>query len=105
MAWNWFAPQVCSVSLDWQLLLRLLLRSNDEKWRHRRRLITPSFHDTRLLHSFIDIFNEQSSILVQRFHQLIKQTNQIDDFQSYITACTLDIIAGLPISLERQSIF
>ena len=96
MAWNWFAPQVCSVSLDWQLLLlRLLLYSNNEKWRHRRRLITPSFHDTRLLHSFIDIFNEQSSILVQRFHQLIKQTNQIDDFQSYITACTLDIISGM----------
>ena len=76
-----------------QLLLRL--HSNNEKWRHRRRLITPSFHDTRLLHSFIDIFNEQSSILVQRFHQLIKQTNQIDDFQSYITACTLDIISGM----------
>ena len=71
------------------------MSSNHEKWRQRRRLITPSFHDTQLLYSFIDIFNEQSLILVHRFSDLIKQSEKIEDFHSYISACTLDIIAGL----------
>ncbi len=62
-----------------------MLNSQNEKWRSRRRLITPSFHDTQLLQNFMIIFNEQSRILVRRF----------DEFSKHISACTLDIIAGL----------
>ncbi len=72
-----------------------LLISNNEKWRSRRRLITPSFHDTHLLHNFMLIFNEQSSILARRFDEYAKQSNETYDLYPCISACTLDIIAGL----------
>jgi hypothetical protein len=69
--------------------------SNHEKWRSRRRLITPSFHDTQLLHNYMNIFNEQASILARRLDEYTKQPNQTYDLYPYISACTLDIIAGL----------
>jgi cytochrome P450 family 4 subfamily V len=71
-----------------------LLTSNHDKWRSRRRLLTPSFHDTKLLHSFMLIFNEQSSILVRRLDEYAKQADKTHDLYPYISACTLDIIAG-----------
>ncbi|CAF4585304.1 unnamed protein product [Rotaria sp. Silwood1] len=70
-----------------------LLTSNNDKWRSRRRLITPSFHDTELLHNFMSIFNEQACILVRRFDEYSKQENKTHDLYPYISACTLDIIA------------
>ncbi|CAF3249704.1 unnamed protein product [Rotaria sp. Silwood2] len=69
---------------------------NNEKWRSRRRLITPSFHDTNLLHSFMLIFNEQAIILVRNLDKLAQseQASKTHDLYPYISACTLDIIAG-----------
>ncbi len=78
-----------------------MFNSNNEKWRSRRRLITPSFHDTQLLHSFMLIFNEQSCILARRLDEYAKQSNQTHDLYPYISACTLDIIAGLSNSLLK----
>jgi len=71
-----------------------LLNSNHEKWRTRRRIITPSFHDTQLLHNFVFIFNEQSSILARRLEEYSKDGNKTHDLYPCISACTLDIIAG-----------
>ena len=51
----------------------------------------------------MDIFNEQTSVLIRRFNELIKQSKTVDDFQSYISACTLDIIAGLFILLAKET--
>lgn len=72
----------------------LFFHSNNEKWRSRRRLITPSFHDTQLLHNYVLIFNEQSSILASRLENFAKQDDKTHDLYLCISACTLDIIAG-----------
>jgi hypothetical protein len=40
------------------------------------------------------IFNEQSSILVRRLDEYAKQADKTHDLYPYISACTLDIIAG-----------
>ncbi|CAF0819677.1 unnamed protein product [Didymodactylos carnosus] len=66
-----------------------LLTSNGAKWRTRRRILTPSFHDTNLLNSFLPIFNEQSKICISRFEKVV---NKPTNLYPYITACTLDII-------------
>ncbi len=58
-------------------------------------MITPSFHDTQLLHNFMVIFNEQSRILVRRFDEFSKQSDKTHEVYPHISACTLDIIAGL----------
>ncbi len=48
------------------------------------------------------IFNEQSSVLAHRLHQLTEQSNKTHDLYPYISACTLDIIAGLLISSSND---
>ncbi|CAF1518303.1 unnamed protein product [Adineta steineri] len=70
-----------------------LVTSNNDKWRTRRRLITPSFHNTELLHGYMHIFNEQSFILADRFNKYSEQSYKTHDLYPCISACTLDIIA------------
>jgi hypothetical protein len=40
-------------------------------------------------------FNEQACILARRLERYAKQPNQAYELYPYISACTLDIIAGL----------
>ncbi|CAF3807176.1 unnamed protein product [Rotaria sp. Silwood1] len=71
-----------------------LATSNNAKWRSRRRLITPSFHDTQLLHNFMLIFNEQSFVFAQRLEECVDIGHEAKayDLYPYISTCTLDII-------------
>ncbi|XP_062864386.1 cytochrome P450 4V2 [Trichomycterus rosablanca] len=66
-----------------------LLTSTGEKWRHRRKLLTPTFHFS-ILTDFLEVMNEQAEILVEK---LDKQAGRgpFDCF-SHITLCALDII-------------
>ncbi|KAM5264054.1 cytochrome P450 4V2 [Ctenodactylus gundi] len=66
-----------------------LLTSTGNKWRSRRKMLTPTFHFT-ILEDFLDIMNEQANILVNK---LKKHANQ-EAFNCffYITLCALDII-------------
>ncbi len=87
-------------------LLTRLVRSNNllwnplfsagTKWKNRRRIITPAFHDKELLNNFVDIYNEQSTILIQRLEKIEKQEVNL---YPYIAACALDIICGEFISM------
>jgi hypothetical protein len=52
----------------------------------------------------VNIFNEQASILARRFDELIKQPDKTYDLYPYISACTLDIIAGTVNSLLTYSL-
>ena len=45
------------------------------------------------------VFNEQSSILARRLDEYAEQPDKTHDLYPYISACTLDIIAGLTISI------
>ena len=47
------------------------------------------------------IFNEQSCILARRLDEYAKQPDKTHDLYPYISACTLDIIAGLFNSYRR----
>ncbi|XP_007517742.1 cytochrome P450 4V2-like [Erinaceus europaeus] len=66
-----------------------LLTSTGNKWRSRRKMLTPTFHFT-ILEDFLDVMNEQANILVSK---LEKHANQ-EAFNCffYITLCALDII-------------
>lgn len=47
-----------------------------EKWRPRRKLLTPTFHYD-ILKDFIDVFNRQAEILVQRL-QLVANAELVN---------------------------
>ena len=72
--------------------------STGTKWKNRRRIITPAFHDKELLNNFVDIYNEQTTILIQRLSSISsdKETN----LYPYIASCALDIICGKLIKFE-----
>nr|XP_003221648.2 PREDICTED: cytochrome P450 4V2 [Anolis carolinensis] len=66
-----------------------LLTSTGDKWRSRRKMLTPTFHFAILL-DFLDVMNEQASILVQKLEKHVDK-EPFDCFL-YITLCALDII-------------
>ena len=78
-----------------------LLTSSGAKWKTRRRLLTPAFHFS-ILTEFMDIFNEQSRVLVDKLRQRVPKA---DDVFDVITKCTLDIIceSAMGIKMETQA--
>ncbi|XP_058240637.1 cytochrome P450 4V2 [Hemibagrus wyckioides] len=66
-----------------------LLTSTGNKWRSRRKLLTPTFHFS-ILNDFLEVMNEQAEVLVDRLddHAGKKPFNCF----SHITLCALDII-------------
>ncbi|XP_042897915.1 cytochrome P450 4V2 isoform X2 [Parasteatoda tepidariorum] len=77
-----------------------LLTSHGEKWRHRRKQLTPAFHFS-ILKDFQPIFNKQSKILADI---LDKHTH--DDFIDivpFITLCSLDVICESILGKELNS--
>ncbi|GIY59144.1 cytochrome P450 4V2 [Caerostris darwini] len=79
-----------------------LLTRPAEKWRHRRKLLTPAFHFT-ILEDFIPVFQEQSSILVSKLQDITKEPWV--DIVPLLTSSTLDIICqtamGVTINAQK----
>ena len=69
-----------------------LLTAHGEKWTLHRKLITPSFHFT-VLQSFIEIFQENSNILINKLNDVADSDKAVDIFP-FITLCLLDVICG-----------
>jgi len=81
-----------------------LLTSHGQKWKSRRKLLTPSFHFD-ILKDFLPVFNEQSQTLVKSFK---KETGkEYTDITMPVTLCTLDIICettlGVSINAQENS--
>ncbi|XP_049791306.1 cytochrome P450 4C1-like [Schistocerca nitens] len=66
-----------------------LLTSAGQKWFSHRKMITPAFH-FKILDNFVDIFGENSQILVEKLKS--KSDGHAFDIYPYITRCALDII-------------
>jgi len=66
-----------------------LLTSYAEKWRPRRKLLTPTFHYD-ILKDFVDVFNQEARVMVKKLEK-IAGTGEFDIYQ-FITLCALDII-------------
>ncbi|XP_041962756.1 cytochrome P450 4V2 isoform X2 [Alosa sapidissima] len=66
-----------------------LLTSTGDKWRRRRKMLTPTFHFS-ILTEFLEVMNEQAEVLVEK---LDKQAGKgpFNCF-NHITLCALDII-------------
>lgn len=69
-----------------------LLTSQGGKWHARRKILTPAFH-FKILDDFIDVFQEQSAIMVERMAAEVDRAEGFNIFP-YVTLATLDIICG-----------
>ncbi|XP_037949250.1 cytochrome P450 4d2-like [Teleopsis dalmanni] len=81
--------QMYNVLRDW-LGVGLLI-SNGRKWFARRKIITPAFH-FKILEEFVKIFDQQSTILLDRLATKADGVNSFD-IQPFICAASLDIFA------------
>ncbi|XP_059172521.1 cytochrome P450 4V2-like [Physella acuta] len=94
-------------ALEYQFLVPWLgtglLISTGEKWKQRRKMLTPTFH-FNILHDFLQVFNKQSRILMKKLNK--KSSNQIpfNIFQDF-ALCALDIITETAMgkTMEAQS--
>ncbi|KAL2077679.1 hypothetical protein ACEWY4_027183 [Coilia grayii] len=81
-----------------------LLTSTGDKWRSRRKMLTPTFHFS-ILGDFLEVMNEQAEVLVGK----LQRHAGGDAFNcfNFITLCALDIICetamGKKIDAQRNS--
>ncbi|XP_043208338.1 cytochrome P450 4V2-like isoform X3 [Amphibalanus amphitrite] len=76
-----------------------LLTSTGTKWHKRRKMLTPAFHFT-ILDQFMDVFNEQSQVLVAKLKDTGGQRVNVFPF---ITKATLDIICEATMGVQIKA--
>ncbi|PAV77394.1 hypothetical protein WR25_16590 [Diploscapter pachys] len=81
-----------------------LLISTGEKWRSRRKMITPTFH-FNILNGFQAVFDHQARIMMEQLETYDGKREHFDIFP-YIKRCALDIICetamGITVSAQTD---
>jgi len=78
-----------------------LITSEGEKWRSRRKLLTPAFH-FKILDDFNDIYNKQASILSCKLEKAADSEEAVNIFDS-LPLCTLDTIMETSMGWELNA--
>lgn len=76
-----------------------LLISTGQKWFTRRKVLTPAFH-FQILEQFVEVFDKQSRIFVER---LAKFEGREFDVFPFITLCALDVICETSMGVELHA--
>ncbi|XP_065364515.1 cytochrome P450 4d2-like [Calliphora vicina] len=84
-----------------------LLMSTGKKWHSRRKIITPTFH-FKILEEFVEIFDQQSAVMVKKLYEKADGKTAINIFP-VICLTALDIIAetamGVKINAQNNPDF
>ncbi|KAI6196751.1 hypothetical protein M3Y94_01145900 [Aphelenchoides besseyi] len=80
-----------------------LLISSGDKWRKRRKLLTPAFH-FGMLNKFQSIHNQEAKILTEQLEQFADSGERFDIYP-FLKRCTLDIICetSMGVKVNAQS--
>ncbi|EDW30777.1 GL13322 [Drosophila persimilis] len=78
-----------------------LLMSTGKKWHSRRKIITPTFH-FKILEQFVEIFDQQSAVMVGQLQQRADGKTAINIF-SVVCLLALDIIAETAMGTKIQA--
>ena len=87
-----------------------LVTSSKNKWKVRRKILTPAFH-FRILEDFLPIINEQTCILIEKLKKISRTTcnnekndktidEQCVDIVPIVTLCALDIICETAMGIK-----
>ena len=80
-----------------------LVTSNKNKWKTRRKILTPAFH-FRILQDFLPIINEQSHVLVAKTRRLCHEGKTSPaELLPLITLCTLDTICETAMGIKVRA--
>lgn len=78
-----------------------LLNSFGKKWHSRRKIITPTFH-FKILEQFIQIFNGQSKVMLEKVRPYAV-TGEVFNVYKYTTLCALDVICEASMGVKIQA--
>ncbi|KAE9412922.1 hypothetical protein Angca_003777 [Angiostrongylus cantonensis] len=97
----WFGLQYSFLS-PWIGEGLLVSFSKPDKWRSRRKLLTPTFH-YEILKDFVEVYNRHGRTLLEKFLKIADRGLYEDIFHT-VTLCTLDVIceAALGICIDAQ---
>lgn len=85
--------------------LPLFSYSTGNKWRSRRRMLTPTFH-YQIVKEYVSNFNEQALILVDVLrNEALKSQGKPINVSPHMTNCTMDIVCGMKCSAWVCKIF
>ncbi|XP_061385989.1 cytochrome P450 4d2-like [Musca vetustissima] len=91
--------------IDW--LGRGLLLSNGKKWHTRRKIITPAFH-FKILEQFVEVFDQQSTIMAKNLYARANGRTAIDMFP-VVCRMALDTISetamGVKVHAQKNQEF
>ncbi|XP_558699.6 cytochrome P450 4g15 [Anopheles gambiae] len=76
-----------------------LLISTGHKWRQHRKLIAPTFH-LNVLKSFIDLFNENSRLVVKKMQN---ENGKVFDCHDYMSECTVEILLETAMGVSKKT--
>jgi cytochrome P450 len=84
-------------------MARGLITNEGENWRRHRKIITPSFH-FKILEQFLDIFNVNSWILVEKLRTMAEDGSTSISAYPHMALCTLDMICqtAMEVNIEAQ---
>ena len=102
------SPKFITKSDDYGFLMPWLgtglLTSTGKKWSQRRKIITPTFH-FKILEQFIETFDHQSDILMEKLREKMQRSRGCAfDIYPLITLCALDVIceSAMATSVDAQ---
>lgn len=77
--------------------------SSGEKWRRRRKLLTPAFH-FNILHGFHAIQDEESQVFLEQIERF-GETGEAFDIYPFLGRFTLDVICktSMGVKVDAQS--
>jgi len=78
-----------------------VLTAEGEKWKQRRRLLTPAFH-FKILDDFIEVFNKHAKVLTTKLDRLAEEGGAVD-IHGLLSLCTLDIIMDTSMGWELNA--
>ncbi|KAI9563273.1 hypothetical protein GHT06_010731 [Daphnia sinensis] len=100
------SSKYCTQSSDYSHLSSWLGNSmfmtTGTHWKNRRRIVRPGFH-TQNFDSFIDIFNEKSSMCAEEFERIVEaKPDTAIDVTHLMTKCALNIICETAMGQTKQ---